>query len=472
MSLTSFPFFVFYLAVFFVCLMIENKNEQKKSFLILASYYFYMTVDWRFAFLLLSLTAINYYCGAVILKAHSQRTKKIAVSGALILSLSILFYFKYANFFIESVLQLLDFSFFVRDQPIIQVVLPVGISFMTFQAITYPLDIYAKRIESRSSIKDFVLFMSFFPQLLSGPIVRASHFLPQLKQTARATNAKMSEGLILVVSGLVKKIIIADILAVQIVDPAFNAPLDYSSAFLVFSLVAFSFQIYMDLSGYTDIALGTGKMLGYDLPINFNRPYIATSVANYWQRWHISMSSFFRDYLYGAIVDWRWCNLYVKVLIVFVAVGLWHGAGWNFVVYGLIHGSVVSLEHFFKSRRLNANKPPIVYRGIFLALRIVQVFSIVTLTRILFRCDDIASAFGYVVAMFDSSVEAFPVTVLSAFVLAVSMVTHFVPIKWKELLLSGFVRVPVAVSAGVMTVIIYLMIALDTNKSAFLYFQF
>nr|WP_279625989.1 MBOAT family O-acyltransferase [Malonomonas rubra] len=472
MSLTSFPFFIFYLVIFFVCLLVEDRNEQKKTVLILASYYFYMTIDWRFSFLLLSLTAINYFCGSVILRSNSQRIKKIAVSAALLLSLSILFYFKYANFFIDSVLQLLSFSFFERDQLIIQVVLPVGISFMTFQAITYPLDIYAERIKSSSSIKDFVLFMSFFPQLLSGPIVRASYFLPQLKQTAKANNKNLSEGLVLVVSGLVKKIIIADILAVQIVDPAFNTPHEYSSAFLVFSLVAFSFQIYMDLSGYTDIALGTGKMLGYDLPINFNRPYIATSVANYWQRWHISMSSFFRDYLYGAIADWSWCNLYIKVLIVFVAVGLWHGAGWNFVVYGLIHGSFVGLEHFFKNRRLQANKPPYVYRGFLLGLRVFQVFSIVSLTRILFRCDDVASAFDYVVSMFTSSVEAFPVTALSACVLALSVVTHFVPVKWKDLLLAGFIRLPVAVSAGVATLIIYLMIALDTNKSAFLYFQF
>lgn len=472
MSLTSFSFFVFFFIVFIINMLLEEHNEKKKTFLLLASYYFYMTIDWRFSFLLFALTFINYYCGKLICEKRNQTIRKLLVTMSLLLSLAILFYFKYANFFIDSFLQLFGGGFFERDQPIIKVVLPVGISFMTFQAITYPLDLYTNKLNKKSSLMDFSLFMAFFPQLLSGPIVRASYFLPQLKDSKCSNGKDMMEGLAFIIRGLVKKIIIADVLAVQIVDPAFSSPELYSSIFLVVALVAFSFQVYMDLSGYTDIALGAGKMLGYNLPINFNRPYLATSVANYWQRWHISMSSFFRDYLYEAIISWRWCNLYVKLLIVFIAVGLWHGAGWNFVLYGFIHGSLVGLEHYFKNRRSVVDKAPIVYRGLHLSVRVIQVFVIVSVTRILFRCDDLSSGAQYLKAIFSSSVDQFPLSMISGMMLVLAMFLHFSPINWRDQLTHCFVRLPVIISSSLATLIFYMLIAFDSNKTSFLYFQF
>lgn len=472
MSLTSSSFFMFFIVVFGACLMLEQHNMKKKYLLLAASYYFYMSIDWRFSLLLVALTAINHIAGAAVLSATSQRAKQAAVTAAILLSLAILFYFKYANFFIGEIAALLNFGSVDREQILFNVVLPVGISFMTFQAITYPIDLYAGRLKHKASILDFSLFMAFFPQLLSGPIVRAGHFMPQLEDNNGFNGQHMMEGMFLILRGLAKKVLIADILALHIVDPAFADPGSFSSAFLFVALITFSFQVYADLSGYTDIALGVGRMLGYKLPINFNRPYLATSIANYWQRWHISMSSFFRDYLYEAISSWKWCNLYVKLLIVFMAIGLWHGAGWNFILYGMIHGALVGFEHFKNDRRREASLPIHVYRGLRLVLRILQIFLIVSLTRVLFRGDDLSASLNYLDALISSSVTDFPLSLPGAFALGLAIFLHFTPIEWRDKTEEAFIRLPAFLTAGGAVLLIYLVTATATGTMAFIYFQF
>jgi D-alanyl-lipoteichoic acid acyltransferase DltB (MBOAT superfamily) len=463
---------MFFLAVFGACLLLEKRNEQKKWLLLAASYYFYMSIDWRFSLLLLALTAINYIAGSAIAAQTDQKLQKAAMAIAILLSLAILFYFKYANFFISQVAGLLNFGFVDREQPLLNVVLPVGISFMTFQAITYPIDMYAGRFTHKASALDFSLFMAFFPQLLSGPIVRAAHFIPQLEDNAGFNGQHMMEGIFMIVRGLVKKIMIADILALYIVDPAFDNPGAFSSAFLLVAALAFSFQVYADLSGYTDIALGTGRMLGYKLPINFNRPYLATSIANYWQRWHISMSSFFRDYLYEAIASWSWCNLYVKLLIVFMAIGLWHGAGWNFILYGFIHGALVGFEHYQNNLRREAGLPAPVYRGIRLVLRIAQIFLIVSLTRILFRGDDLSESLNYFETLLTSDASGFPLSWNAAAALALAAALHFTPVNWRDKVEEAYVRLPSVISAGGTVILMYTLTAVASGTTAFIYFQF
>ena len=237
-----------------------------------ASYYFYISIDWRFCFSLLALTAINYLAGRVVVTSTIQIIRRSAVTAAIVSSLSILFYFKYANFFIEQLIHLLNLGVGDRENHYLDVLMPIGISFITFQAITYPLDLYAGRVAHRATVLDFSLFMAFFPRLLSGPIVRAGYFLPQLENNQGFTGQNIMEGLFLIFRGLFKKIMIADVLALQVVDPAFGNPQIFSSSFLLVALFSYSFQVYADLSGYTDIALGTGRMLGYRLPVNFNRP--------------------------------------------------------------------------------------------------------------------------------------------------------------------------------------------------------
>ncbi len=431
-----------------------------------------MTIDWRFSLLLLALTLINYYAGCAISRFSDKSIQKLSVTISVVLSLAILFYFKYANFFIDSFMALFSFGATTRDQPIINVILPVGISFMTFQSITYPIDLYSNKLKHQATLKDFCLFMAFFPQLLSGPIVRASYFIPQLENNQGFNGKNMLEGMALAVKGLVKKVIIADILAAQIVDPAFENPELYSPLFLAIAIIAFSFQVYMDLSGYTDIALGVGRMIGYKLPINFNQPYLATSIANYWQRWHISMSSFFRDYLYEPISSWTWCNLYTKLLLVFISIGLWHGAGWNFVLYGFIHGSLVTFEHYKKSKRSEAGEPLVVYRGTRLAIRTAQIFLIVSVTRILFRGGSLSESLHYIQTIFFSESNLMPISLISGITLLLAGISQFSPIAWRDKVMKYFITMPSPISAGFIVLTFYFLIAFGTNKVSFIYFQF
>jgi D-alanyl-lipoteichoic acid acyltransferase DltB (MBOAT superfamily) len=472
MSLTSLSFFVFFMVVFGGCLVLKRHNDRKKWFLLAASYYFYLSIDWRFSFSLVALTAINYLAGQVVATQATQAARRFGVTVAISLSLAILFYFKYANFFISQVAWLLNIGSIDREHLYLNVFMPVGISFITFQAITYPIDMYSGRVTHRASIVDFALFMAFFPRLLSGPIVRAADFLPQLENNQGFTGAHIMEGLFLVIRGLFKKIMIADVLALHVVDPAFASPHTFSSTFLLISLIAYSFQVYADLSGYTDIALGTGRMLGYRLPINFNRPYLATSIANYWQRWHISMSSFFRDYLYQAIASWTWCNIYGKLLIVFMAIGLWHGAGWNFILYGLIHGALVAFEHFRNSRRPVPGLPNSILRGTALLVRIVQIFLIVSITRVLFRVTDLDESFQYMHALLFSSATGIPLSGMAIFALSLATLFHFTPVAWRDTLGEWFVRSPAPVSAGLAAFIVYIFTAIASGSTAFIYFQF
>lgn len=471
MSITSFAFFAFCLSGFIISQSI-SKNATKKLFLLAISYYFYMTIDWRFAGILLLLTVVNFVAGQLIFQSNSEKVKKVSLAAAISISLGVLFYFKYLGFLTESFYAMLNAWGIEGKSPFVDVVLPIGISFMTFQSITYPLDLYSKKLDSTCNFTDFSLFMSFFPQLLSGPIVRASFFLPQLSDDAKNNNCDMMEGLTLILKGLIKKIVFADMIAVQLVDPAFSDPSSFSSLFLAFALVAYSFQVYMDLSGYTDIALGIARIFGYRLPVNFNRPYLATSIANFWQRWHITMSSFFRDYLYSAIEKNRIFNVYGNLLIVFVAIGVWHGAGLNFVVYGLIHGSLVGLEHLRKSQREKQGLPPIIYRGGRLITQVALIFAIVVITRLLFRGDDFSTTIDYLTAIHTNiGIDTnFPTQAVVLVFLAALL--HFTPVSYRDKLVNQVMSLPAPVYASIFAAAVYGVVMFNQDAAGFIYFQF
>ncbi|WP_448547381.1 MBOAT family O-acyltransferase [Thalassotalea fusca] len=471
MSITSFSFFFLCLFSFFVC-QFTNKNSTKKAFLLLISYYFYMTIDWRFAGILLVLTLVNYFAGHVIKTSVNQQVRRFALSLAIIFSLAVLFYFKYLGFLVESLYELLSGFGLEGRSPFVDIILPIGISFMTFQSITYPLDLYSGKLEKKSSFGDFALFMSFFPQLLSGPIVRASFFMPQLEHNHKGSGQELMEGATLILRGLIKKVVFADMLAVQLVDPAFDDPTSFSSVFLIIALIAYSFQVYMDLSGYTDIAIGVARLFGYRLPINFNRPYQATSIANFWQRWHITMSSFFRDYLYDAIEKAKFGNIYTNLLIVFVAIGIWHGAGLNFVVYGLIHGSLVGWEHFRKQQRDKQGLPPIIYRGVALVTRIAGIFTIIILTRLLFRGDGLSACAQYFQAIYQNFTLVSELPIMALVLLMLSAVLHFSPVRYRDQLMQKMTRTQPLIYAGVYTSVVYILVAFNQDVATFIYYQF
>jgi len=309
------------LALLVACLSFLRGNDVKKTLLLAFSYYFYACWDWRFVFLLFGLTLGNFWLGQ---RMHSDRGRKtLYMTASLVFSLSILGFFKYCNFFLENINSLAAFLGLESHIGLLSLVLPVGISFYTFQALSYTLDIYRDELEPTDSLRDFCLFVSFFPQLVAGPIVRASFFLPQLENEPVITPRHISDSLYFILRGLLKKLVLADTLARHIVDPAFGSPSELSASFLFAGVVGYSFQVYLDFSAYTDIARGAAKLLGYELPINFDRPYQATSVSNFWQRWHISMSSFFRDYLYFPLGGSKHGNVYFNLILTFSAIGLW-----------------------------------------------------------------------------------------------------------------------------------------------------
>lgn len=473
MNITGFGYLVFLVVVLGAHHLLRGRHTAQKWLLIAASYYFYATVDWRFCGLLLGLTLINYAAGSVVTRAGNAVMARRAITAAVLLSIGLLCYFKYLNFFgamVNSVTAWLGAGSLV---PFVSILLPVGISFMTFQAITYPLDLYNKRLDQPCGLVDFALFIAFFPRLLSGPIVTAAYFLPQLRAEApRVTHEQRFEGLVLIVRGLIKKVVLADTLGATLVEPAFANPTAFASPFLWLALFGYSFQVYLDLSGYTDMARGAAHMLGYRLPVNFNRPYMATSIANFWQRWHITMSSFFRNYLYDPLTQAGYAPVYLNLLIVFVAIGLWHGAGWNFVVYGLIHGSMVAWGHFAGVWRARSGHSVPVYRGALLALRIAAVFFVVVLTRILFRSADLSSAATFSGALFRSLQGSFPVSATALVALAAAAALHFTPVAWRDRVMVYTETRPAWMLGIVFVITSYMVMAMTRGSGGFIYFQF
>ena len=473
MNITGFGYLVFLIVVLGAHHLLQGRHTAQKWLLIAASYYFYATVDWRFCGLLLGLTLINYAAGSLVARAGSSVIARRAIAAAVLFSIGLLCYFKYLNFFgamVNSVTAWLGAGSLV---PFVNILLPVGISFMTFQAITYPIDLYAKQLDQPCSLVNFALFIAFFPRLLSGPIVTAAYFLPQLRtQAPRVSHEQRFEGLVLILRGLVKKVLIADTLGATLVEPAFAHPDAFASPFLWLALFGYSFQVYLDLSGYTDMARGAAYMLGYRLPVNFNRPYMATSIANFWQRWHITMSSFFRNYLYAPLTRAGYASIYLNLLIVFVAIGLWHGAGWNFVVYGLIHGSLVAWGHFAGERRARSGLSVPVYRGGRLALRIAAVFVVVVLTRILFRSTDLTAAAQFAGALFRSVQGSFPVSATGLAALAAAAALHFTPVQWRDRMMAYTQARPAWMLGIVFVMTMYMVMAMTRGSGGFIYFQF
>lgn len=475
MSFQSLHFFAFLTVVILLNHRLAGHAESRKNLLLLASYYFYMCWDWRFALLVMFVTLVNFAAGAGIASARDPRARRLWLGVALGGSLGVLGYFKYANFFIDSVATFARSLGFEADLPLLQVVLPIGISFFTFQSLTYPLDIYRGQQQPTRSLRDFALFVAFFPTLLSGPITRARQFLPQLERPFVPCGDAAREGFLLMVRGFVKKIAVADVLAVHLVNPAFADPSGHSTLFLLLAVYAYSFQIYMDLSGYTDIARGAAKMLGFTLVENFDRPYLATSVSNFWQRWHISMSGFFRDYLYFGVGGSRHGNVYVNLYITFLAIGFWHGAGWNFLLYGFLHGSLVVFERWQRTRSAaragTVPAAPPLWKHVLL---IVAVFHFVAFSRVLFRATDLEQAGQYLWQILVSpvAVEINAIPWLGLIALMVSVLTHVLPRGAYPAWGRRFMQVPAPAQAVVLVGLLYGLVAVSPGVSGFIYFQF
>lgn len=311
-----------------------------------ASYIFYGWWDWRFCFLLLAASFVAWGAGLKLQTTVAVKAKKQIVGLACGLLLVILAFFKYYGFFLSSLQDLLFATGLERDLPFLQIVLPVGISFFTFQAISYVVDVYRGEVRARENPLDVLLYISLFPQLVAGPIVRAADFLPQLETKASLTKPMVCAGIVLCILGLFKKMVVANYLAADIVDPVFLDPTSYSSLMVLLGVYGYAVQIYCDFSGYSDIAIGTALLLGFRFRANFNQPYRATSLQDFWRRWHMSLSQWLRDYLYIPLGGSRFgtWKTYRNLFLTMFLGGLWHGAAWNFVIWGSLHGLWLGME--------------------------------------------------------------------------------------------------------------------------------
>ncbi len=378
MSFVSFEFLFLFLAVYFSLALFKNQLIRKLIILI-ASGLFYAFWDWHFLLLLIFISVVDYSISQLLQISQNELHRKILLSISIILNLGILGYFKYYNFFIDNLNDIGIAGFHLET---FKIILPIGISFFIFETISYIFDIYRRDAKPADTLLDYLIFISFFPRLVAGPIMRASHFLPQLKKGVTLNVANLYAGAQLFAQGLIKKIIIADRLAIG-VDIIFKNPerFDFLSIWLI--VFAYSIQIYFDFSGYSDMALGIARIIGFELPVNFNLPYVAQSLTEFWQRWHISLSTWLRDYLYIPLGGNRKgiirtnLNLFITMLLG----GLWHGASWNFVIWGGLHGFYLLFERLFEKNNFIGD----IQKNTPFWLRSFLVYCIVSITWVFFR---------------------------------------------------------------------------------------
>ena len=439
-----------------------------------ASLVFY--ASWKLAYvpLIVGITAAAWLSGrwlAQLSRRGEDRGRALAISIALVLLPLLLF--KYWNWLSTDFERVMASIGLPLDLPDVALPLPIGISFFTFQALAYIIDSGRSGEYERSPWR-FGTFITFFPQLIAGPIVRKGELLPQLERLPHLADGHVGSGLFRITRGIVKKLLFADVLRVGIVDPLFLEPGRFTSIELMFGLYAYTLQIYYDFSGYTDIAIGSARLFGIELPENFRRPYKATSVAGFWRRWHVTLSNWVRDYIYYAlggarVVSWR---VYSNIMITLIVIGVWHGASWNFVVYGTLHGLAVAINRAIRAR--TGRRPGDALPGRFAWWwRFLLTFHFIVLARILFRSPDFATSWTYFTGLFDGEwvLPRFSALAWTMFFLGYAI--HFSPDRWQTRAEQAFRALGPAGWAAVVFAAAVGCALLGTGEQlAFIYYQF
>lgn len=473
----SIHFAIFLPVVFFLYWFVFKKLSHQNILLLVASYFFYACWDVRFLFLLMFSTFLDYYTGIRMHEARNPGGKKFWFWLSIGINLGFLGFFKYYNFFVESFAEALSSGGIHIDVWTLNVILPVGISFYTFHGLSYVIDIYYDRIKPEKNFVDYSVFVSFFPLLVAGPIERATHLLPQIQRERKFDYGRMVDGLRQVLWGLFKKIVIADNCA-EYANIIFNDSANQSGSTLALGALFFTFQIYCDFSGYSDIALGVARMLGIDLLRNFAFPYFSRDIAEFWRRWHISLSTWFRDYLYiplGGSKGGTWMKVR-NTFIIFLVSGFWHGANWTFIVWGLLNAL-----YFMPLLLTNMNRNNIgtVAEGRILPtigefFAMVITFSLTVFAWIFFRAESLTHAFSYIGSMFDASLFTKPTILPMALMI---LLPAFILVEWigreqqYALAKLGF-KWPRPIRWSFYYVLILCILMFMGKEQEFIYFQF
>lgn len=465
-------FFVLFLG-FYLGYILGQANRLFRLLYVLAfSLFFYYKCSGYFVVLLLLSTVWDFFLGRKIAACspEQQGLRRLYLILSLLGNLGMLAYFKYTNFFIDTLNNLGGTSFASWD-----IILPVGISFYTFQTLSYSIDIYRGQLEPRENILDFAFFVSFFPQLVAGPIVRASDFLPQIRKDLSLSEADLSRGFWLIMGGLFKKVVISDYIGVNFVDRVFDEPLLYTGTENLLAVYGYCIQIYGDFSGYSDMAIGLALLMGFQLPDNFNSPYKASSITDFWRRWHISLSSWLRDYLYISLGGNRRGNIrtYINLALTMLLGGLWHGANWKFVFWGFLHGMALAVERFFKPW-VEVGKR----RWFMRALGYLWAFHFVAYCWIYFRAESMQKAHEVLSQIFfDWHWAILPQWFAGFWKVALLMFLgfflHFLPRSVYQGSLRIYTAFPLPLKALIFALLVWLLIQMqNADVQAFIYFQF
>lgn len=486
---TTAGFWIFLLIMLAGYSIVYRRIPLRNVYLFLISLYFYFKAGGLFLFLLIFVTAVDYACGLLISRYESRSKRKFFIVLSLVSNLGLLAYFKYVLFFAESINAL--FGTHIRVYDLLSalsnttlgtsfdtsfIILPVGISFFTFQSLSYTIDVYRRKMAPVRNIIDFGFYVSFFPHLVAGPIVRASVFMPQVYQEFSLSRNEFSHALFMISKGLIKKILISNFIAVNFVDRVFDAPAVYSGFENLMAIYGYGLQIYCDFSGYTDIAIGVALILGFRLPVNFNSPYKASSITDFWKRWHISLSRWLKDYLYISLGGNRKGKIrtYINLMITMLLGGLWHGAALRFIIWGGLHG----LGLVFDRIRVSIFGEGGRMKWLIKITGIILTFHFVNFCWIFFRSETMDNAFIMIRQMLYSFSPGSYMNVLPAYgavfiLILTGYIIHFLPEEIKESYRAVFIKVPVAAQMFIIMIVAVVLFQMRTAEAMpFIYFRF
>lgn len=464
MSLYASTYFVFLGALFALYWPLSRWRTVTLSLILFANYFFYARWSLTLLVLIPAISSIDYFLGLGLQRSKRPGLRRLLVTASVAMNLGVLAFFKYMPFFLGNWA-----NWTGKPQPAWDWVLPISLSFYVFQALTYTIDLYRRDIKGTRSYLAHLSAVSFFPTALAGPITRVETLLNQFEKPKRLDAATGGRALFLIGIGLVKKLMIADYLAANLVNRVFDFPKLYTGAETLIAVYAYTFQLYYDFSGYTDIALGSAMLLGIKLPANFNRPYAADNIADFWRRWHITLSNWLRDYLYFSLPFKRVKFFaYLNLVITFVLGGLWHGASWNFVAWGALHGIGLAALRLWQSWRGNAKAT-----GFFRYFYIFITFHYVTFAWIFFRAPDMETVSSILQRIGSLTISFANISGELAIILAIAILAHYIPKKWYDFSIDLYVRAPFYAQAAALAGLVFgLQFVARTGAAPFIYIRF